>query len=93
MPTAMPPAPLTSRFGKRAGRTRGSLTGRVVVVLEIDGVLVDVVEQLMRDLVQARTRCSASAAGGSPSIEPKLPCPSISGTRSDQSCAMRTSAS
>ena len=25
MPTAMPPAPLTSRFGKRAGRTRGSL--------------------------------------------------------------------
>jgi hypothetical protein len=24
MPTAMPPAPLTSRFGKRAGRTVGS---------------------------------------------------------------------
>ena len=24
MPTAMPPAPLTSRFGKRAGRTDGS---------------------------------------------------------------------
>ena len=26
MPTAMPPAPLTSRFGNRAGRTVGSLT-------------------------------------------------------------------
>ncbi|TIW40689.1 MAG: hypothetical protein E5V61_27670, partial [Mesorhizobium sp.] len=25
MPTAMPPEPLTSRFGKRAGRTFGSL--------------------------------------------------------------------
>ena len=24
MPTAMPPAPFTSRFGKAAGRTRGS---------------------------------------------------------------------
>ena len=26
MPTAMPPAPLTSRFGKRAGRTTGSFS-------------------------------------------------------------------
>ena len=26
MPTAMPPAPLTSRFGKRAGTTDGSLS-------------------------------------------------------------------
>ena len=53
MPTAMPPAPLTSRFGKRAGRTRGSLPGRVVRVLEIDGVLVDVLEQLVRNLGEA----------------------------------------
>ena len=30
---------------------------------------------------RAAPRCSASAAGGSPSIEPKLPCPSISGRR------------
>ena len=60
MPTAMPPAPLTSRLGKRAGRTVGSLLGRVVVVLEIDGVLVDVLEQLVRHLGRAATRCSAS---------------------------------
>ena len=54
MPTAMPPAPLTSRFGNFAGRTVGSLARAVVVRLEIDGVLVDVVEQMQRDLGQAR---------------------------------------
>ena len=54
MPTAMPPAPLTSRFGNFAGRTVGSRSRAVVVGLEIDGVLVDVVEQRMRDLGQAR---------------------------------------
>ena len=31
MPTAMPPAPLTSRFGNFAGRTDGSFSGAVVV--------------------------------------------------------------
>jgi len=33
------------------------------------------------------------AAGGSPSTDPKLPCPSISGTRIEKGCAMRTMAS
>jgi hypothetical protein len=33
------------------------------------------------------------AAAISPSTEPKLPCPSISGTRMEKPCAMRTSAS
>ena len=49
----MPPAPLTSRFGNFAGRTVGSRSLVVVVGLEIDGVLVDVVEQRLRDLGQA----------------------------------------
>ena len=54
MPTAMPPAPLTSRFGKLRRQNR-RLAFRVVVVrLEVDGVLVDVVEQRMRDLGQPR---------------------------------------
>ena len=53
MPTAMPPAPLTRRFGKRAGRTTGSLLVAVVVLLEIDRVLVDVLEQRHRRLGQA----------------------------------------
>ena len=59
MPTAMPPAPLTSRFGKRAGRTTGSLLLAVVVRLEVDGVLVDVLEQRHRGLREPRLRCSA----------------------------------
>ena len=53
MPTAMPLAPLISRFGKLAGRTRGSLSDLVVVGLEVDRVLVDVVEQQRRGLGQA----------------------------------------
>ena len=45
MPTAMPPAPLTSRFGNCAGRTIGSCGALVVVRPEVDRVLVDVGEQ------------------------------------------------
>ena len=45
MPTAMPPEPLTSRFGK-LGRQHHRLLERAVVVLaEIDRVLVEIVEQ------------------------------------------------
>ena len=54
MPTAMPPAPLTSRFGKRAGRTVGSCSALVVVRLEVDGVLVDVGEQRLGRLGEPR---------------------------------------
>ena len=60
MPTAMPPAPLTSRFGKRAGRTDGSCLRLVVVGLEVDRVLVDVVEERHRRAWRGGTRCSAS---------------------------------
>ena len=54
MPTAMPPAPLTRRFGNFAGRTDGSLVGVVVVRLEIDGILVDVVEQIASAILVRR---------------------------------------
>ena len=54
MPTAMPCAPLTSRFGKPAGRTLGSLLGLVVIRLEIDGVLVEIVEQRVGDAGEPR---------------------------------------
>ena len=40
-----------------------------------------------------RTSVYRMAAGGSPSTEPKLPWPSTSGRRMENSCAMRTSAS
>ena len=65
----------------------------VVVVLEIDGVLVDVVEQRLRDLGQARFGVAHRPPAVSPSTEPKLPWPSISGTRMEKSCAIRTIAS
>ena len=60
MPTAMPLAPLTSRFGKRAGRTVGSCAAVVVVGLEIDRVLVDVVQQRVGGAWRGAPRCSAS---------------------------------
>ena len=54
MPTAMPPPPLTSRFGKRAGSTSGSLVLTVVRLAEVDGLLVDLAEQFHRELREAR---------------------------------------
>ena len=48
IPTAMPEPPLTSRFGKRAGRTTGSCLA-VVVRREVDGVHVEVAQHLHRD--------------------------------------------
>ena len=59
MPTAMPPAPLTSRFGKARRQHHRLVLVAVVVGLEVDGVLVDVVEQRHRRLGRAGTRCSA----------------------------------
>jgi hypothetical protein len=45
---------------------------------EIDGLLVEIFEQRGGDARQARFGVPV-AAGGSPSTEPKLPCPSTSG--------------
>ena len=59
MPTAMPPAPLTRRFGNFAGRTDGSRSRAVVVGLEIDGVLVDIVEQRLARSWSGGLRCIA----------------------------------
>ena len=64
----------------------------VVVRLEVDRVLVEILEQRHRDL-SSLASVYREAAGGSPSTEPKLPCPSMSGARIEKSCAMRTSAS
>ncbi len=54
MPTAMPEAPLMSRFGNFAGSTERLALGAVVVRHPVDGLLVDVVLQhLLGELGQA----------------------------------------
>ena len=45
MPTAMPPAPLTSRFGNLRRQDHRLLLAAVVVRLEIDGLVLEIVEQ------------------------------------------------
>jgi hypothetical protein len=63
--------------------------GIVVIRLKVDGLLLDVGEDLVRQLVQTNLGVSLAAAL-SPSIEPKLPWPSTSGYRIEKSCARRT---
>ena len=54
MPTAMPLAPLTSRFGIASGRTTGSCSRLVEVGNEIDGFFFDVREHFLGDFRKAR---------------------------------------
>ena len=77
MPTAMPIEPLTSRFGKRDGRTDGSCRR-----LSKFGTMGTTFLSRSRIISSAMRSSLASvyryAAGGSPSTEPKFPCPSTS---------------
>ena len=54
MPTAIPPPPLTSRLGNLAGSTTRLDGVAVVGGREVDGVLVDLAEQLHRQRRQPR---------------------------------------
>ncbi len=54
MPTAMPPAPLTEQVGELRRQHRRLQQAVVVVRLEVDRVLVEVVEQVLRDLREPR---------------------------------------
>ncbi len=53
MPTAMPEAPLASRFGKAPGQNRRLVVFLVIGRAEIDGVLIDAFEQQGRDIGHA----------------------------------------
>ncbi len=92
MPTAMPVAPLTSRLGMADGSTLGSVSvsskfgpKSTVFLLRSD--------RMSRAGAVRRASVYRMAAGGSPSTEPKLPCPSTSIVRIEKSCAMRAMAS
>ena len=57
----------------------GRLFGRAVVVrAHVDGLEVELAQQLHRGRARGGTRCNASPAASSPSSEPKLPEPSTS---------------
>ena len=78
MPTAIPDEPLISRFGVFDGRTRGSS-----VVSSKFGAKSTVSLSISASISSAIFVSLASvylyAAGGSPSMEPKFPCPSTNG--------------
>ena len=92
MPTAMPLAPFTSRFGKLGGQHVGLVELAVEVRDEVDDVLVEVSATIAIAAGASRASVYRDAAGPS-SREPKLPCPSSSGSRIANGCAMRTRAS
>ena len=92
MPTAIPEEPFTSRFGNRAGSTTGwtsypsKFGSNSTVSLSMSR---------SSSIASRANRASVyrAAAGGSPSIEPKFPCGSTSGYRSEKLWAILTSAS
>ena len=91
-PTAMPFAPFTSRLGNLPGRMSGSSSESSK--LKEKGT-VSLSMSLKSSIASGSRRASVYliAAAGSPSTEPKLPCPLTSVMRMLKSCAMRTIAS
>ena len=91
-PTAMPYAPLTKRLGKRPGRVSGSFNLSSKFKLKWT-VSLSISRKSSRARLLSFISVYLYAAAPSPSIEPKFPWPSISGSLSVKSCAMRTAAS
>ena len=78
IPTAIPLAPLTRRFGMRDGSTTGS--SRVWSKFGMKSTVSFSRSARMSSVIFAsRASVYRIAAGGSPSTDPKFPCPSISG--------------
>eukprot|EP00967_Tisochrysis_lutea_P058865 scaffold75006_cov36-Tisochrysis_lutea.AAC.4 len=93
IPTAMPDAPLRSSMGTRAGSTTGSTSdaSKLSVKSTVSYPISD--NSASRARGASRHSVYRIAAGGSGSMEPKFPCPSISGALNEKSCAILTSAS
>ena len=80
MPTAIPLAPLTRRFGSSEGITTGSRTpGTFAKFGPKSTVSFSMSSTRLMATEVMRASVYRYAAGGSPSTEPKLPCPSMSG--------------
>ncbi len=74
IPTAIPLAPFTSRFGIRVGNTEGS--DRVLSKFGIKSTVSSSRSRsISSPIFSSLTSVYRMAAGESPSIEPKLPCP------------------
>jgi len=78
IPTAIPLAPFKRRFGIFAGKTSGSFS--VLSKFGLNGtVSLSRSFKSSSDIGLSLTSLYLIAAGGSPSILPKLPCPSTKG--------------
>ena len=92
IPTAIPVVPFMRRFGRVAGRTRGSFSlsskfgpNGTRPLSRFSSIVIAVFDSL--------ASVYRIAAAPSPSIEPKFPCPSTSGSESEYSSVICTSAS
>ncbi len=76
IPTAIPEDPFTRRFGKRQGITLGSFSDSSKLGAK-STVSLSMSAKSFWDILAIRASVYRIAAGGSPSTEPKFPCPSI----------------
>ena len=78
IPTAIPSLPLSKRFGRREGRTVGSCSESSKLGWK-STVFLLMSSSMCFEIRSSLLSVYRIAAGGSPSIEPKLPCPSMRG--------------
>ena len=92
IPTAIPDAPFTRRFGIRVGRTEGSVRESSKFGLK-STVSFSISASISSAIFLSLASVYLIAAGLSPSTDPKFPCPSTRGYLRDHSCAILTIAS
>ncbi len=89
IPTAIPDEPFTSRFGNLEGRTVGSISCSSKLGLKSTVSLL-MSESISIEILESLASVYLIAAGASPSLEPKLPCPSTKVYLNEKSCAILT---
>ena len=84
IPTAIPSLPFKSRFGNLAGSTVGSISESSKFGWK-STIFFSMSPSMCFEILSSLLSVYLIAAGGSPSIEPKFPCPSTSGYLSEKS--------